>query len=258
MNDQNEASRSLQRLIPRLESAYAAEIKQQPQHWAAFKQRLKEHFPPLFAILRHLYGDQYDFFFHLEDLLNILAQAWFERSESLKVLDRARERSPLWFQDHHMLGGVCYVDLFAGDLSGIRQKIPYFKELGLTYLHLMPLFQSPEGENDGGYAISSYREVDPRLGTMAQLQTLAEALRMEGISLVLDFVFNHTSNEHDWALKARQGDENYQGYYRIYPDRTMPDAYEANLREIFPDEHPGAFTYFEDLQKWVWTTFHSN
>ncbi len=156
-----------------------------------------------------------------------------------------------------MLGGVCYVDLFAGDLQGLRQKIPYFKELDLTYLHLMPLFRVPVGENDGGYAVSSYREVNPALGTMPELAELALALRQNGISLVLDLVFNHTSNEHAWALKAIAGEPDYQDYYLMFPDRHIPDAYERHLREIFPDEHSGAFTYFPEIGKWVWTTFHS-
>ena len=159
-----------------------------------------------------------------------------------------------------MLGGVCYVDLFANDLEALKSKIPYFKELGLTYLHLMPLFKAPEGENDGGYAVSSYREVNPPLGTMEQLASLAKELRSAGISLVVDLVFNHTSDEHTWAERAKSGDEDYLDFYRIFPDREMPDAYERNLREIFPDEHPGAFTFFQDLFKeggWVWTTFHS-
>ena len=257
-NMNKDAIRSLARLKPRLESEFSSYAKKYPKQWQRFNARLEKHFLRLFAILRHLYGHQYDFFFYLESLLKIIAQSWVDRSASLKSLDETREAHPLWFQDHQMLGGVCYVDLFAGDLSGISQKIPYFKKLGLTYLHLMPLFQSPEGENDGGYAISSYRQVDPALGTMDQLRLLADALREEGISLVLDFVFNHTANEHEWALKARKGDQEYQNYYRMFPDRTMPDAYEKDLREIFPDEHPGAFTFFPDIQQWVWTTFHSN
>jgi glycosidase len=219
---------------------------------------LEEHFPRLLGLLVALYGGQYDFYFHLEELLMIMATAWLERPQDLKALDQAREQQPNWFQSHQMLGGVCYVDLFAGDLPGVRQRISYFKELGLTYLHLMPLFRSPEGENDGGYAISSYRQVDPSLGTMDALRELADNLRSEGISLVLDFVFNHTSNEHPWALRARKGDPQYQAFYRMFPDRRMPDAYETQLREIFPEEHPGAFTYFDDLGQWVWTTFHSN
>lgn len=223
-----------------------------------FVDRLEKHFPILLNLLVELYGAQYDFYYHLESLLKIIAQAWLARSQALKALDQAREKQPNWFQSHKMLGGVCYVDLFAGDLEGIRQSIPYFKELGLTYLHLMPLFKSPEGENDGGYAISSYREVDPNLGTIDELRALADDLRDNGISLVLDFVFNHTSNEHEWALRAREGDPQYQEFYWMFPDRHVPDAYEAHLREIFPEEHPGAFTYFEDIGKWVWTTFHSN
>ena len=219
--------------------------------------RLEVHFPLLFELLISLYQDQYDFFYHLEDLLFCLAEAWIERPEDLKALDAAREDDPHWFHANQMLGGVCYVDLFAGDLSGLRSKIPYFKELGLTYLHLMPLFRAPVGENDGGYAVSSYREVDPKLGSMAELAELSAELRREGISLVLDLVFNHTSDEHEWALSALSGDPDYQAYYRIFPDRSMPDAYETNLREIFPDEHPGAFTFRPEMDKWVWTTFHA-
>ena len=144
-------------------------------------------------------------------------------------------------------GGVCYVDLFAGDLSGLRAKLPYLKELGLTYLHLMPLFKAPEGDSDGGYAVSDYREVDPRLGVMDDLRALATELRQHGISLVLDFVFNHTSDEHRWAQAAQAGDEEFADFYFVFPDRTLPDAYDRTLREIFPDQHPGSFTYRPDL-----------
>lgn len=254
----HEAQRTLGRLLPRLEADFSAYAKRHPQAWAQFLSRLYQHFPRLFGILFHLYSRQYDFFYHVEALLHLMAQSWTAREADLQALDQSHEEQPAWFQDHQMVGAVCYVDLFAGTLKGIRRKLPYFKELGLTYLHLMPLFLSPEGENDGGYAISSYREVDPQLGTMAELRALADDLRSEGISLVLDFVFNHTSHEHEWALKARAGETDYQNYYRMFPTRDIPDAYEAHLREIFPDEHPGAFTYFEDVAQWVWTTFHSN
>ncbi len=258
MDLSREAKRTLDRLQPRLKTRFADFIINQPQEWQIFEERLNRHFEDLFRILYHLYGKHYDFFFHIEELLNVLATYWIERSPELKKLDAERENRPEWFQSNQMLGGVCYVDLFAGTLKGIQEKVPYFKELGLTYLHLMPLFRCPEGENDGGYAISSYREVNPALGTMQELSNLAQLLRKEGISLVLDFVFNHTSNEHEWALKARAGDPEYQAYYYMFDDRTMPDAYERTLREIFPEEHPGAFTYFSDVGKWVWTTFHSN
>ena len=252
-----EASRVLARLLPRLEQELFPAIQQDPQAWKTFAQHLEAHFDHLFQLYHLLYGTRYDMLFHLENLLKSMAQAAFDRPDDLRELDRQREQDPLWFLSNQVLGGVCYVDLFAGNLEGIRAKIPYFKELGLTYLHLMPLFKMPEHENDGGYAVSSFREVHPPLGTMAELAQLSRDLRAQGISLVLDLVINHTSNEHEWALKAKAGDPDYRDMYGIFPDRTVPDLYEKTLREIFPDEHPGAFTWFEDIQSWVWTTFHS-
>ena len=257
---ERESQRTLQRLLPRLEMDLSMSISADPQGWQDFTRRVDKYFAGLFQLYLHLYGRRYDSFFHLEDLLLGLARAWFARPADLRRLDKARESDPLWFQSNRMLGGVCYVDLFAGTLEGVKAKIPYFQELGLTYLHLMPLFKSPPGENDGGYAVSSYREVHPPLGTMDQLASLARELRSAGISLVVDLVFNHTSDEHVWAERARAGNEEYADFYHIFPSRELPDAYERTLREIFPDEHPGAFTFFPDLFQeggWVWTTFHS-
>jgi amylosucrase len=249
-----QAELSLRRILPRLAERHAARAA--PGEWAAFDRRLQAGFQELFGLLVTLYGGHYDFFYHLENLMDSAAGAWLGRPADLKALDARREAEPLWFQSNQMLGGVCYVDLFAGNLEGVRAKIPYFKELGLTYLHLMPLFKCPDGNSDGGYAVSSYRDVNPALGSMAGLQQLAADLRADGISLVLDFIFNHTSNEHVWAEKARAGDPEYQDYYLMFPDREQPDAYEHSLREIFPGEHPGAFTYQPDIDRWVWTTFH--
>ncbi len=260
LNIESEAPRTLKRLLPRLEKELSADIAADSQGWTEFVARLNKHFPVLFGLYAGIYSNHYDFFFHLEDLLLSLARAKFARSADLRQLDKRRETNPLWFQSNKMLGGICYVDLFGNDLEGIRSKIPYFKELGLTYLHLMPLFKTPAGENDGGYAVSSYREVHPPLGTMEQLASLAGELRAAGISLVVDLVFNHTSDEHLWAERAKAGDEVFLDFYRIFPDRQIPDAFERHLREIFPDEHPGAFTFLPDLLKdggWVWTTFHS-
>ncbi len=259
-NMERESKHTFERLFPRVERELGNFISADPQGWREFTDRLQKYFPSFFHLYLGLYGARYDFFFHLEDLLLSLARSWFARAADLRQLDKAREQNPLWFQSNQMLGGVCYVDLFAGDLEGVKSKIPYFKELGLTYLHLMPLFKAPEGENDGGYAVSSYREVHPPLGTMEQLASLAREFRKAGISLVVDLVFNHTSDEHLWAERAKAGDEEYADFYRIFPSRELPDAYERNLREIFPDEHPGAFTFFANLFKdggWVWTTFHS-
>jgi len=264
-----EALRTLNRLLSRLETNLADQIKADAEGWKAFSARLHRHFPLLFRLYYSLYSNRYDFFFHIEDLLTVLARTWFARPADLRVLDEAREENPLWFHSNQLLGGVCYVDLFAGDLEGLRSKIPYFQELGLTYLHLMPFFKMPEDENDGGYAVSSYREVHPPLGTMEQLASLARDLRAAGISLVADLVFNHTSDEHTWALRALAGEPDFQEMFHIFPDRTMPDAYERSLREIFPEEHGGAFTPFplgahsgdekgvRVRKSWVWTTFHN-
>jgi len=249
-----EAERSLERLLPRLNARF---LEAAPGDWDPFVVRLTENFERLFDLLRHLYGGQYDFFYHLEMILETAARLWLARPASLKTLDAEREADPLWFQSEQMVGGVCYVDLFAGTLEGIRERIPYFKELGLTYLHLMPPFLSPSEENDGGYAVSSYREVNPALGTIEDLRALATELRQNGLSLVLDLVYNHTSDEHIWAQRAQAGDPEYQAYYWLFPDRRMPDAYDAHLREIFPDVRPGSFTYRPDMDRWVWTTFHS-
>ncbi|MDX9991887.1 MAG: alpha-amylase family glycosyl hydrolase [Anaerolineales bacterium] len=252
-----ETRRALSRLLPRLETRFKPKIKRQPADWRAFQTRLEAHFPRLFRLLLQLYGQRHDLYYHLEELLGLLAESWFERRSELKQLDAQREESPGWFQSNQMVGAVCYVDLFAGSLAGLREKIPYFQELGLTYLHLMPLFKAPPGENDGGYAVSSYREVNPALGTTAELAQLAEELRQAGISLVLDLVFNHTASDHEWALRALQNDPETRDFYYIFPDRQMPDAYERTLREIFPDEHPGAFSRLPNDGGWVWTTFHS-
>jgi glycosidase len=257
---EREIQRTLKRILPRLEERLKKQIKANPQSWKVFSTRLQKHFPKLFKLYFDIYHDHYDFFFHLEDLLITLAASWFARPADLRELDNAREKNPLWFQSNQMLGGVCYVDLFANDLEGVKSKIPYFKELGITYLHLMPLFKAPAGENDGGYAVSSYRDVHPPLGTMDQLASLSREFRQAGISLVVDLVFNHTSDEHLWAEHAKANDDEYADFYRIYPNREMPDRYEQNLREIFPEEHTGAFTFFPNLFKeggWVWTTFHS-
>jgi amylosucrase len=246
---------SLDRLLPRLEQQCDAQVDQVV--WQEFVRRLKSHFPRLFRLLFQLYGDQHDFFYHLESILLTAARMALARPAELRALDSAREEDLGWFQSNRMVGGVCYADLFAGDLAGVRTKIPYFKELGLTYLHLMPPFLCPEGNSDGGYAVSSYRQVNPALGTVDDLVVLATELRRNGISLVLDFVFNHTSDEHAWALQARAGDPVHLDFYWVFPDRQLPDTYEKTLREIFPDEHPGAFTYVPAMNRWVWTTFHS-
>lgn len=221
-----------------------------------FDRRLEQHLPVLAELFGSLYSSRPDWLDQLSALVVQSARSWEERSPELKAFDTRHESAPDWFQSNNMLGGVCYVDRYAESLEGVRASIPYFKELGLTYLHLMPLFLAPEPHSDGGYAVSSYREVNPKLGTMDQLRSLAAELRSNGISLVVDFIFNHTSDEHEWARKAAAGDPRFSDYYWIYPDRTMPDAFEQNVREIFPENHSGSFIQMED-GRWVWATFHT-
>lgn len=220
-----------------------------------FLPHVEAHLPRLHDLFVQLYGERPDGRERLASVVDLARRSWALRPTELKAIDRERESAPGWFESERMLGGVCYVDRYAGGLSGIRDAIPYFQELGLTYLHLMPLFESPEGNSDGGYAVSSYRRVNPKLGTMQELAELAANLRRAGISLVVDFIFNHTSNEHRWARKAIAGDPAYEDFYLIFPDREMPDAYERTTREIFPDDHPGSFVQFDD-GRWIWSTFY--
>jgi len=252
---QQQASISLQRLLPRIESVF--ETIENNDDKTIWLQRTEQNFFQIFQLLYHLYGDRYDFFYHLEQVMLVTARMYVNRPPELKKLDKSRESHPHWFQSEKAMGAVCYVDLFAGNLTELRNKIPYLQELGITYLHLMPLFKSPEKESDGGYAVSDYRSVNPRLGTMQQLAELAAEFRQHGISLVIDFVFNHTSNEHTWAQQALAGDEHYQDFYYMFDDRTLPDQYEQTLREIFPEQDPGNFTYIPHLRKWVWTSFRN-
>jgi amylosucrase/maltose alpha-D-glucosyltransferase/alpha-amylase len=250
-----QSAASLGRLLPRIEARFAGQTD--PVEWQAYVDRMKRHFPRLFAPLHGLYGHLYDFFYHLESIMVSATEMWLVRSDELRALDAMREADPDWYLSSRMVGAMCYVDLFAGDIRGLHKRIAYLSELGITYLHLMPLFKAPETDNDGGYAISSFREVDPALGTMEDLRELASELRHHGISLTLDLVFNHTSDEHEWARKALDGDPEYQAYYRMYPDRQMPDAFERSMPEVFTEDHPGAFTYRSSLRKWIWTTFHT-
>jgi amylosucrase len=189
------------------------------------------------------------------ELVQDALDAAANRPAALRLLDRRREIDPAWFQRSRMIGYVCYTDRFAGTLAGVRQHLDYLAELGVSYLHLMPLLRPRDGENDGGYAVADYDDTDPRLGTMADLQALAGDLHERGMVLCIDLVLNHTAREHEWAQKAIKGEPGYRDMYLIYPDRTEPDRYERTLPEVFPDTAPGNFTHIPGLG-WVWTTFH--
>jgi amylosucrase len=192
----------------------------------------------------------------LPALVDVLAAVHLARPARLRQRDRERILRPDWFQSPDALGYVAYADLFAKNLQGIRSRIGYLSDLGITYLHLMPLLTPRPGANDGGYAVMDYRSVRPDLGTMADLATLAGDLHEAGISLTLDLVLNHVAREHEWAVKAQAGDPKYRDYFYVFDDREMPDAYERTLPEVFPAFAPGNFTWDDTLAAWVWTTFN--
>ncbi|HUG66593.1 MAG TPA: alpha-amylase family glycosyl hydrolase [Pirellulaceae bacterium] len=251
-----EADLTRQRIAPRLKALWT-EITVTEEVIRPFEHRLAQIWPALFERLYRLYGDRYDFFYHIEQILLTAARAWVERDPELRQQDEHRIHEANWFQSEKLVGGALYVDLFSENLGKLGEQIPYFQQLGLTYLHLMPLFAVRPGDNDGGYAISNYRSIDPRLGTIEDLQRLAQDLRAAGICLVLDFVFNHTADDHYWARQAEAGDREYQKFYYLFDDRRLPDQYERTLREIFPTVRRGNFTWHDGMRKWVWTTFNN-
>lgn len=242
----------LRNILPVLQNALPTNAA---KHWPDIERRVTQNFPALHKALYTLYGHRYDFSDQLKKLLLAAVQSNARRSKDLRERDLVSEENPNWFHDNNAIGGVCYIKQFAGNIDGIRSRIPYFKSLGITYLHLMPLFECPKGRSDGGYAVSNYRKVNPDLGTMEDLKKLAAELRSEGIRLVLDFIYNHTSDQHEWAMRAKKGEREYLDYYYFFPDRRIPDQFEQNLREIFPEESPGNFSHCKELDLWVWTSF---
>ena len=215
--------------------------------------RIHDWRPDLEAALRGLYGERADAL--ADDLIERARRAATRRSPALVERDRVRAVQADWYLGHERVGYMAYVDRFGGDLQGVRKRIAHLTELGVDVLHLLSLLHPRDGESDGGYAIRDYRVPDPRLGTPADLDALVADLHGAGISLCVDFVLNHTSDDHAWAVAARDGSEYHRGLYITFPDRTEPDAYEATLPEIFPDMSPGNFTWVDAMQRWVWTTF---
>ena len=214
----------------------------------------------LLASLESVYGsafeNQHDFQRWVDQLCVRLSDTIGQRSPDLIALDLKRQQHPDWFCDEHMLAYCAYVDRFGGDLQGVMKRIPHLKEMGVTYLHLLPFLKARAGENDGGFAVSAFDEIEPTLGTMQDLAQLTLALRHAGISLCSDFILNHVADDHPWAVAAKAGDKRYQDYFYHFADRELPDQYEANLGQVFPEVAPGNFTYNDAMQSWVWTTFY--
>ena len=150
-----------------------------------------------------------------------------------------------------------YADGFAGNLEGVKKRLPYLQELGVNLVHIMPMMDCPDGASDGGYAVSNFRDIDPRVGTLEELDSMSDSMRKREMLLTLDVVVNHTSNEHEWARRARAGEQKYQDYYYIFPNRDVPDMFEESMPEIFPETSPGNFTWDQEMEKWVMTVFNN-
>ena len=230
------------------------EIKQQQiRH---FYTRLGANFYSIYSLFHLLYGERDDFEEQAQRLVETMARQYIARSDRLKEKDLEREKNHNWFLSQNWVGMALYSDGFAGNLQGLRSKLLYFQELGVNTIHIMPILQCPEGKSDGGYAVSDFRQVDERIGTLDDLAQLVEDMQKRDILLTLDVVVNHTSNEHEWAQKARQGDKKYQDYYYLFDNREIPDMFEETMPEIFPETSPGNFTWDETMNKWVMTVFN--
>ena len=218
----------------------------------SYVRRLSERQDELEWLYMELYGDRA----RLEELEAAMAEAWSRRSVALKRLDSRREKNPDWFRSGKMLGVTMYTDLFAGTLSGVLEKLDYLQEQGVTYLHLMPLLKMPHPDNDGGYAVEDFDQVDPSLGTNEDLERLTAAMRRRGMSLCLDFVINHTADTHPWALGAKAGNPEDQDRYLCYDTPDIPREMEKTVPDVFPETAPGSFLYVPEMGKYVCSSFH--
>jgi len=218
--------------------------------------RLGANFYAIHSLFERLYGHRPDFFEQLHLLVERMARSYVARPNYLRIDDRAREDDYNWFLSQDLVGMALYTNGFASDLPDLQDKLDYFDELGINLIHLMPILRCPQGASDGGYAVSNYREIDPRIGDLGDLKKLVSELRERKILLVLDVVVNHTSNEQQWAQKAQAGEKEYQDFYYMFDDRRIPDMFEQSLPEIFPETSPGNFTWDDTSQKWVMTVFN--
>ncbi len=220
---------------------------------AEYTKRFDERYDELKWLYCELYNNNMEAFDWLCDSLYGYYQ---ERNADLKKLDRSRVKNPDWYKQNDLLGMMMYTNAFAGTLKGVKDKLPYVKSCGVNYLHFMPLLESPKGRDDGGYAVADFRKVKPELGTMEDLEELTAECHRQGISCCLDFVMNHTSEDHEWAKAARKGDPVARARYFFYDDWFVPNIYEETVPEVFPTTAPGNFTWINDCNQVVMTTFY--
>ena len=220
---------------------------------AEYTKRFDERYDELKWLYCELYNNNMEAFDWLCDSLYGYYQ---ERNADLKKLDRRRVKNPDWYKQNDLLGMMMYTNAFAGTLKRVKEKLPYVKSCGVNYLHFMPLLESPKGRDDGGYAVADFRKVKPELGTMEDLEDLTAECHRQGISCCLDFVMNHTSEDHEWARAARNGDPVARSRYFFYDDWFVPNIYEETVPEVFPTTAPGNFTWINDCNQVVMTTFY--
>ncbi len=218
-----------------------------------FQRRLAARSDELKWLYMELYHGQTENYYNL---CRSMEAFYNERAEALKASDRKREAEPSWYMQNDLVGMMLYTENFAGNLQGVRSHLDYLEKSGINYLHLMPLLDTPEGRSDGGYAVADFRKVLPSLGTMEDLSELTEDCHGRGICVCLDFVMNHTSEEHEWARRARAGEREYQDRYFFYDDYGLPAQFERTVPEVFPKTAPGNFTYLPELGKYVMTSFY--
>ncbi len=211
----------------------------------------------IYNLYNELYGSHQHGASMFEGLIETIANAHKVRPHALLQRDAHKLKQENWFTSNQLAGMSLYVDRYCGNILNLENKLSYLKELGINVLHLMPLFQSPLGESDGGYAVSDFRKVDKRFGTLDDLIHLQKKMADEGLYLMTDIVLNHTSHDHAWAEKAKQGEKKYQDFYYMYDGRPMPDQFEQSMPEVFPGSAPGNFTWCEKCDKWVMTVFHN-
>ena len=228
-------------------------MKTAPNWNKEFVQRFEARYDELKWLYCETYNNDMQAFSYL---CNSLYEYYHSRSAALKKRDREREKTPFWYSTNSLVGMMLYVDNFADNLQGVRNKIAYLGESGVNYLHLMPLLKSPKDRSDGGYAVADFRRVQPQLGTMKDLEALTAACHKNGISVCLDFVMNHTSEDHAWAKAARAGDEEARKRYFFFDNWDIPFQFERTVPQVFPTTAPGNFTYLPDCDKVVMTTFY--
>jgi len=221
-----------------------------------FYTRLGANFYAIHSLFEKLYGHRPDFNQQALNLVETMARKYIKRPDHLKDLDTAREKDYNWFIHQKWVGMALYANGFAKDLNDMKSHLCYLQELGVNMVHVMPIMQCPKTKSDGGYAVSDFRAIDERAGSLGDLKNLSHDMRQRDMLLALDVVLNHTSDEHEWAQKARAGDPVYQDYYYTFKDRNIPDMFEQSMLEIFPQQAPGNFTWDDTMQRWVMTVFN--